>query len=65
MGEKAFLMMLYHMPYPRILVDLEVFFVREYPTVSRCFTFVFNKMDDEHSHLLTDNLDFFLPRFPE
>jgi nuclease HARBI1 len=65
LGEKAFLMMLYRMAYPRRLVDLEAFFGREYSTVSRCFTFVVNKMDDEHSHLIADNLDFFLPRFPE
>jgi hypothetical protein len=63
LGEKAFLMTLYRMAYPRRLVDLEVFFGREYSTVSKCFTFVFDKMDDEHSHLIADILDF--PRFPE
>jgi hypothetical protein len=63
LGEKAFLMMLYRMAYPRRLVDLEAFFGREYSTVSKCFTFVVDKMDDEHNHLIADNLDF--PRFPE
>ena len=64
-GEKAFLMMLYRMAYTRRLVDLETFFGREYSTISRCFNYVVNKMDEDHGHLLADNLPFFLPRFLE
>jgi hypothetical protein len=64
-GEKAFLMMLHRMAYPRRLVDMEEFVGREYSTISRCFNFVVNLMDVEHSHLLLDNLGFFLPRFPD
>lgn len=62
-GEKAFLMMLYRMAYPRRLVDMEDFVGREYSTISRCFNFVVELMDVEHGHLLLDNLEFFLPRF--
>lgn len=62
-GEKAFLLMLFRMAYPRRLVDMEEYFGREYSTVSRCFNFVVNLMDVEHSHLLLNNLEFFLPRF--
>ena len=58
-------MMLYRMAYPRRLVDLEAFSGREYSTISRCFNYVVNKMDEDHGHLLADNLPFFLPRFLE
>ena len=64
-GEKAFLLMLHRMAYPRRLVDMEEYFGREYSTISRCFNFVVALMDAEHGHLLVDNLDFFLPRFQE
>ena len=64
-GEKAFLLMLYRMAYPRRLVDMEEYFGREYSTISRCFNFIVNLMDAEHSHLLLDNLEFFQPRFGE
>ena len=64
-GEKAFLLMLYRMAYPRRLVDMEEYLGREYSTISRCFNFVDALMHAEHGHLLVDNLDFFLPRFQE
>lgn len=62
-GEAAFLLMLHRMAFPRRLVDEEIFFGREYSTVSRTFNYVVKLMDREHSHLLLDNLEFFLPRF--
>ena len=63
-GEKAFLMMLYRMAYPRRLVDMEDFVGREYSTISRCFNFVVKLMDVEDGHLLLDSLEFFLLKFP-
>ena len=64
-GEKVILMMLHRMGYSRRLIDMEEFFGREYSTISRCFSHVVDFMDEQHSHLLVDNLEFFLPRFPE
>ena len=64
-SEKTFLMMLHRMAYPRRLTDMEEFFDREYSTISRRFSHVVDLMDEEHSHLLVNNLEFFLPRFPE
>ena len=64
-GEKVFLIMLKRMAYPRRLVDLEAFFGRDYSTISRCFNYVVNKIDEDYGHLLADNLALFLPSFPE
>ena len=58
-GEKG----LKWMAYLRRLVDLEGFFGRDYSTISRCFKYVVNKMDEDRSHLLADNLAFFCPVF--
>jgi hypothetical protein len=62
-GEKAFLLMLYRMAYPRRIVDMERIFGREYSTLSRIFNHVVYLLDEQHGHLVTDNLAFFAPRF--
>lgn len=64
-GEKAFLFFLHRMAFPRRLVDEENIFGREYSTASRTFKAVIKFLDHEHSHLLQDNLEYFLPKFPE
>lgn len=61
----AFMMFLYWVSFPRKLSTMQKVFGREYSQISRVLKAMWVYIDTTWGHLVTNNLDYFVPRFPE
>jgi nuclease HARBI1 len=62
--EEAMLVLLRRLAYPQRLVDIEREYGRTYDQWSNLLTYMFEHVFENFLHLIQDNVDFFVPRFP-
>jgi hypothetical protein len=62
-GEHVFLLFLTRFQYPDKLYKMEQRWGREYSVLSRVISTMLGFLEENHFHLILDNLDFYLNRF--
>ena len=63
--EKAFLFTLYRLHCPGNLVDMQHYWGKEYTQLSRIFKAMVDYIHEQHVHLIKNNIEFFVPWFPQ